>query len=100
MVIIRGAGLPIGAEAPAAGQALPVPGVIFVKVKETLPESLVGSFLPENVYLLYSVGKPRKHSTLFLTKLVKLMFSVGVGVGMGMAQKQQVAGIGFLRLYP
>lgn len=98
MVLIRGAGLPIGAEAPAAGQALPVPGVIFVKVKETLPEASVGSFLPENIYSHYSVGKPRKHSTLFLTKSVKLMFSVGVG--MGMAQKQHVAGIGFLRLYP
>ena len=49
------------------------------------------------MYSHYSVGKPRKHSTLFLRKLVKLMFSLGVGVGM--AQKQQVAGIGFLRFY-
>ena len=42
MVLIRGAGLPIGAEAPAAGQALPVPGVIFVKVKETLTQDSGG----------------------------------------------------------
>ena len=78
MVVIRGPGLPIGAEAPAAGQALPVPRVIFVKVKETLPEASVGSFLPETIYSHYSVGKPRKHSTLFLTKSVKLVFSMGV----------------------
>ena len=71
--------------------------LFFCKVKETLTEALVCSFLPENMYSHYSVGKPRKHSTLFLTKLVKLMFSLGVGVGM--AQKQQVAGIGFLRFY-
>ena len=57
MVVIRGAGLPIGAEAPAAGQALLVPGVIFVKVKETLPESLVGLWGIIYIYFLTEAGK-------------------------------------------